>query len=71
MERGWMIDFDAGILYIQTFKKLPMHKPKIKTGISMREFSICDFIQFQLWVQLRCDLKHLLTYRNNAQKNQD
>ena len=33
-ERGGLeIDFEVGSLYMHTFKKLPMHMPKIKTAI--------------------------------------
>ena len=35
--RGSTIDLEAGSLYIQTFKKLPMHIPKMKIRITIHK----------------------------------
>ena len=36
IERGGStIDFEAGSLYMQTFKKLPMHMPKMKIMLTI------------------------------------
>ena len=37
---GFAIDFESGSLYIQTFIKLPMHKPKMKIIIIISKFDM-------------------------------
>lgn len=37
---GFAIDFEVGSLYIQTFKKLPMHIPNMKMILTVKKLNM-------------------------------
>jgi len=52
LEPGLIIEYDSGILQMQTFRKLPIHAPKAKTIISSVGLNILFLLYLVKWVHL-------------------